>query len=197
MTSGNHEDFIDLEGMAAGDTDVLLCVYNLYRDRIYAFAYRMLGVQATAEDITHETFLTLIQNPEKYDPVRSSILTFLCLIARTRILKHFRRLGLEAEEGVDEQELHSIRDEYVSDPLSALLDRELETKVNEAIALLPPLQREVIILRKFQELSYYEISVITGTEVNVVKARLHRARQTLARKLAAYLKSKGEQYHEL
>ena len=90
-----------------------------------------------------------------------------------------------------------IKDADEVDPLSSLIDQELKKKIDEYIALLPPLQREVIVLRKFQELSYFEISIVTGTDVNVVKARLHRARQSLAKNLAPYMISEGERYHGL
>ncbi len=90
-----------------------------------------------------------------------------------------------------------LKNEYDTDPLSSLLDRELALKVNEAISLLPEFQREVIVLREFQELSYEDISIVTGTDVNVVKARLFRARQNLAKYLAPYMVLKGEEYHEM
>lgn len=78
------------------------------------------------------------------------MLTFLCTIARNHILNQFRRRSYEMEDNFDEQELALIKDEYEADPLSALIERELAAKIDEYIALLPPLQREVIVLRKFQ-----------------------------------------------
>lgn len=197
MTNNHNEDLISLKGIAEGDAEALLCVYDLYRDRIYGFVYRMLGVKAAAEDVTHEAFLILIQHPQKYQPERSSIFTYLCMVARSCVLKRYRRRTYEVENIFDERELYSIRDRNEKDPLLSILSQELEDKINESIALLPPLQREVIILRKFQELSYNEISIVTGAEVNVVKARLHRARQTIIKNLAPYLELEKENCHEL
>jgi RNA polymerase sigma-70 factor (ECF subfamily) len=196
MTNHN-EDLIAVEGIKRGDTESFTRLYEKHRDQVYWFSYRMLGVQSTAEDVTHEAFLAVIQHPEKYQAERGSMLTFLCAIARNNILNRFRRCSYEIEEAFDEQEMALIKDEFEADPLSSLLKQELTAKVDEFIALLPPLQREVIILRKFQELSYSEISVVTGAEVNVVKARLHRARQSLAKSLAPYMSLKGARCHEL
>lgn len=182
-----NEDLIAIERIKKGDAEFFTRLYEKYRDKVYGFSYRMLGVQQAAEDVTHEVFLVLIQHPEKYQPRRGSMLTFLCAIARNNILNQFRRRSYEIEDGFGDQELSLMRDEYEPDPLSSLLEQELIAKVDEYIALLPPLQREVIILRKFQELSYNEISIVTDTEVNVVKARLHRARQSLAKSLAPYM----------
>jgi RNA polymerase sigma-70 factor (ECF subfamily) len=172
--TNRDEDLVLVERIRQGDAESFSRLYERYRDRVYGFSYRMLGIQSTAEDVTHEVFLVLIQSPEKYEAERGSMLTFLCTIARNYILNQFRRRSYEVEDSFDEQELALIRDEYEADPLSSLIEQELTAKIDEYIALLPPLQREVIILRKFQELSYFEISLVTGTDVNVVKARLHR-----------------------
>jgi RNA polymerase sigma-70 factor (ECF subfamily) len=195
--TNRDEDLVLVERIRQGDAESFSRLYERYRDRVYGFSYRMLGVQSTAEDVTHEVFLVLIQRPEKYEAERGSMLTFLCTIARNYILNQFRRRSYEIEDSFDEQELVLIKDEYEADPLSSLIQQELTAKIDEYIALLPPLQREVIVLRKFQELSYFEISVVTGTDVNVVKARLHRARQSLAKNLAPYMISEGERYYGL
>ena len=195
--TNRDEDLVLVERIRQGDAESFSRLYERYRDRVYGFSYRMLGIQSTAEDVTHEVFLVLIQSPEKYEAERGSMLTFLCTIARNYILNQFRRRSYEVEDSFDEKELALIRDEDEADPLSSLIERELTAKIDEYIALLPPLQREVIILRKFQELSYFEISLVTGTDVNVVKARLHRGRQSLAKNLAPYMISEGEHYHGL
>ena len=158
----------------------------------------MVGVQAIAEDVTQEAFLVLIEHPERYCPERGSLLTFLCAVARNHILYYLRRYGRVSEEEV-EQISHGFecRSEYETDPLAALLDEELAVEVNAAVNALPPLQREVIVLREFEELTYEEIAAVTSVEMNVVKARLHRARQSLTRHLAPYITLRGGRCHEL
>lgn len=194
----NNEDSNDLENAGRGDAEAFERLYKKYRDRVYGFAYRMLNVQSVAEDVTQEAFLILIEHPEKYQPERGSLLTFLCAVSRNAILNRFRNRNYAAEDDFEEPELYLLKDEYTPDPLLSLLERELMAKIDECITLLPPLQREVIVLRKFQELSYQEISVVTGSEINVVKARLHRARRSLAKNLAPYmLFEDGEHCYEL
>ena len=190
MTSQN-EDLTAIERIRKGDADSFAHLYEKYRDRVYGFAYRMLGTRSTAEDVTHDAFLVIIQHPEKYQAERGSVLTFLCVVARNNILNRFRRRGYEAEGGLDGAELEKEPEAQEYGPLASLLERELTSKVDECIAALPPLQREVIILRKFQELSYHEISEVVGADVSVVKARLHRARQSLAKSLAPYVNRGG------
>ena len=69
-------------------------------------------------------------------------------------------------------------------PLSKLLDEELSAEVRKAVADLPVLQREALILFEYEELSLAEIAAIVGADVGAVKARLHRARAQLRRMLA-------------
>ena len=74
-------------------------------------------------------------------------------------------------------------------PLHKLLDEELAVAVRKAIEELPPLQREALVLFEYEELPLREIAAVVGADVGTVKARLHRARQSLKQKLAPYLKS--------
>jgi RNA polymerase sigma-70 factor (ECF subfamily) len=183
---------------AEGDALAFGELYHRHRDRVYAFAYRMVRVQAIAEDVTQEAFLVLVEHPERYEVEKGSILTFLCAIARNQIRYHLRSNRREFE--IEDDQLSTIfenQTEVEKDPLRDLLDDELAAEVKAAINSLPLLQREVIVLREFQELSYEEIANVTGVELNVVKVRLHRARNSLARKLAPYLISAGDQCYEL
>ncbi len=191
------EDFVEIRRIAEGDAEAFSRLYDLYRNRVFGFAFRMLGSQSIAEDVTQEAFFVLIQYPERFRPELGSMITFLCAVARNLILNHFRKRGGEIEDFLDDEDLQLIESESEPDPLAALLDRELGAKIKESIALLPTLQREVIVLREYQELSYEEISIVVGAEVGVVKARLYRARKTLGKRLAPYLVSKREVCYEL
>jgi RNA polymerase sigma-70 factor (ECF subfamily) len=195
--TNSKEDLRDAERIAQGDAEAFTKIYNLYWQQVYGFAYRMSGDKQTAEDITHEAFLVLVKHPERYHPERGSMLTFLCAVARNCIFHHFRRRGYKIEDAFDEQSLPLVDKECQSNPLRYLLERELSEKVNDSIALLPVPQREVLVLREFQELSYEEIAAVVGEQVNVVKARLYRARQTLVKRLKPYMVSKGERFYEL
>ena len=182
---------------AQGNVAAFNELYRRYRDRVYAFAYRMAGAQTVAEDVIQETFLVLIEHPERYRPERASMLTFLCAIARNQIMYYLRQHQRNVEVDFEHVPTVEVTGELKRDPLQELLKEELAGEVNLAIADLPPLQREVIVLREFQELSYEEIATVTGVEVNVVKVRLYRARRSMAQRLAPYLISVGDECREL
>lgn len=184
-----------IERSACGDALAFTRLYQLYRDRVFGFALRMLGDFEAAEDVTHEAFFVLIKHPERYKSERGSLLTFLCGIARNHILLHWRRRGYQLEDQIeDDWEIASPTE--TQNPLNDFLNRERTELVAAALAALPVLQREALVLREFQELSYAEIASVTSTSIDVIKMRLRRARQSLSLRLSAYLNSE-EGPHEL
>lgn len=196
LVTSRDDDCDELAAIARGDAEAFDRVYKLYRDRVYGFAYRMLGSRVAAEDVTHEAFLVLIQHPTRYKAERGSVLTFLCAVARNHILKYFRRRGADALPEDAERAFEGAEGRE-PDPLSTLMDRELEAKVNQSVAALPIEQREVLVLREFEDLSYEEIAAVTGLSLSVVKVRLHRGRQALAKSLAPYMTGGEGGSHEL
>lgn len=142
-----------------------------------------------AEDITHDCFLSLIKQPENFNPARGSLKTYLYSAARNLSLKHFRTTARESTvEEFDDEPSIPIREQ----PLGRLLDEELSSKVKEAVFSLPPLQREALVLFQYEGLALSEIARIVGTDVGAVKARLHRARERLRNTLSPYLNSSRE-----
>ena len=152
--------------------------FDLHHRAVYRFAYRMTRRTDVAEDITQECFLTLVRHPERFDAARGSVRTFLFAIARNLVLKSFRDTresgGLEAAE-------------VASDPRDSM---EVSSAVERAVAGLPPLQQEALVLFEYEGVSLEEIAQITGADIGAVKARLHRARERLRRDLAP-LKVRG------
>ena len=195
---GNIEDK-SVEKAIDGDADAFNEVSLRLRDTVYNFACRMLGSTPAAEDITQETFMFLIERPEKYQPERgSSLSVFLCGVARNKIMHHLRRSGRHSEISTDtDDDYIEPKDENGQDPLEILLDRELALKVEESVAALPPSQREAIILRDLQEFSYEEIAEICGGNINTVKSRVHRARLSLARRMERYKAAGRKNCHEM
>lgn len=172
---------------AAGDEHAFSEIYRRHCRRVYGFVRRMTLSGAVAEEITHDTFMFLIERPKQFEQQRAALSTFLCAVARNLTLNYLRRKH-RGDVGFDDLENFDPANESPRDsPLENLLNKELSAQIDACVAALPPLQREVIILREYEELSYEEIALVVGAESSVVKARLHRARQNLAKSLAAYL----------
>jgi RNA polymerase sigma-70 factor, ECF subfamily len=169
-----------------GREAAFLELYERHRDAVFRFAYRLLGSVELAEDVTHDCFLSLLRRPASFDPRRASLKTYLLAATRNLAMKHFR--SLRGEDALEEL-TNEPSGPKAREPLRRLLDEELAVAVRQAIDELPPLQREALVLFEYEELPLSEIAAIAGTDVGTVKARLYRARQSLKKRLAPYIKS--------
>lgn len=179
-------DELLLERAKGGDQAAFEELYERHRNAVFGFAYRLLGSVETAEDVTHDCFLSLIRRPDGFAASRAELRTYLYGAARNLALKYFRNAG--REDALDELTLEPpvpVREQ----PLNRVLDEELSQKVQEAVTSLPPLQREAIVLFEYEGLALSEIADIVGSDVGAVKARLHRARERLRSRLRPYLNS--------
>lgn len=174
---------------AQGNRAAFQVLYQRYRDPIFRFAYRMLGSVEAAEDVAHDCFLSLIRQPERFDSTKASFRTYLYVAARNQAAKQYSSFGRDAAlDDLSEEPTAADRDA----PMAQVLDDELASKVADAIAILPPLQREALVLFEYEELSLAEIGEIVGVDANTVKARLFRARQNLRTKLERYFRAGRE-----
>ncbi len=135
----------------------------------------MSGSAAEAEDITQEVFVTLLRHPDRFDAARGPLRAFLLGIARNLALKRWRRA--HRLEPLDDDEA------FVAEPL-AVERLEIGELVARAVRALPRLQREVVILAEYEQLSLEEIARTVDATVGSVKSRLHRGRENLRRMLA-------------
>jgi len=161
-----------------GGEKAFLAIYHRHRSSVFQFAWRLTSSQSLAEDVTQECFLALVRGAA-FDGDRGTLRTYLFGIARYLVLRRLRVSGHEAEETTEAA--------APTDLLGDLLEAERLELLAGAIAKLPVLQREAIVLFTFEELSLEEIAKITGVDAGTVKSRLHRARESLRSALAPLL----------
>ncbi|MEK6282658.1 MAG: RNA polymerase sigma factor [Acidobacteriota bacterium] len=188
MPDRNTDELL-LEKAGAGDPAAFLQLYERHRASVFRFSYRLAGSVETAEDITHDCFLSLIRKPGNFVAGRASLRTYLLSAARNLWYKQLRTLGRELalDEFADDQFVEVSRQ-----PLRRVLDDELSSKVKDAVSSLPPLQREALVLFEYEGLALSEIANLVGTDVGAIKARLHRARERLRSTLQPYLNTTRE-----
>lgn len=160
-----------------GDESAFLELYHRHRTPVFRFAWRLAGSIAAAEDVTQECFLALLQGTG-FDERRGPLRTYLFGVARHLSLK---RLRVREGEEVD------VETAGRQDPLEDMLRAERCDLVGRAVASLPALQKEALILFEYEEFSLEEIASMVGVDAGAVKARLSRARESLRRKLAPCL----------
>ena len=164
-----------LKQAADGDTTAFQILYERYRDPIFRFSYRLLGSVEAAEDVAHDCFLSLIRKPGRFDASKASLRTYMYAAARNLAAKRYNSF---ARETAIEEMPDAFHAAERHGPMAQVLENELSGEVEQAIASLPPLQREALA----------EIASVVGAGANTVKARLFRAREKLRARLDRYFR---------
>ncbi|MGB3341841.1 MAG: RNA polymerase sigma factor [bacterium] len=160
-----------IEEALANSEDACQRILNLYKGRIFSYVYRMVRNYHDAEDITFDTFIKCFRALARFDTTKK-FSTWLFTIAHNTTLDFFRK-NKQQYEYFDEQ--HGVIDDHAE----KLEKKKKMEKIEKALAKLPPLDRELIILFHKEEYSYQEISEILEIPVTTIKTRLHRARKKL------------------
>jgi RNA polymerase sigma factor (sigma-70 family) len=184
---GNHEQR-QVARAAAGDEGAFRNLFDQHHEALFRFAYRLTGSTDAAEDIAQDCFLRLIEQ-DRFDPARGTL--------RQYLYGTVRNLARQRWQTADRHVSWDDESEDDSRPLpDAMIAAEVSDAVQAALDLLPPLQREAIVLFEFEELSLEEIAAVAGADIGTVKSRLHRARERLRRLLAEYRSPCGKERYE-
>ena len=143
-----------------------------YRQPIYAFYRRRVLDHARAEELTQETFLVLLRAAGRYQP-RALFRTYLYAIAFRILSADRRKAALRAFFF-----LPARNHEPSGSPAA-----EEVLWLRQALARLEKTDREILLLREFEQFSYAEIGELLRLPVNTVRSRLFRARMALREKL--------------
>lgn len=162
-----------IEQALNNDEDACQKILNLYKGRIFSYVYRMVRNFHDAEDITFDTFIKCFKALARFDTSKK-FSTWLFTIAHNTTFDFFRKNKQEYEY-LDER--HAVKDDFVQEHEKK---RKME-KIDQALAKMPALDRELVILFHKEEYSYQEISEILKIPITTIKPRLHRARKKLSR----------------
>src|SRR5881392_3667415 len=168
-----------VELVLADDQDAFAVLVERYKDAVQNLAYRMLSNSTEAEDVTQETFVRAYTQLATYKPAHK-FSTWVLSIASHLAIDQLRRRRFLALPLDDVPFLEWIVDAGVG-PEQSALQGEQQDEVQTYLQRLPGKYRAVIVLRYWYDFSYEEIARTLDLTPALVKARLHRARELLAR----------------
>jgi RNA polymerase sigma-70 factor (ECF subfamily) len=174
-----HQD-VELVGKAqTGDREAFEALYRRHVRKVYNLVHRVVGAQ-DAEEVTQEVFYQVYRNLESFEN-RSSFYTWIYRVATNVSLQHAKRQARHRREGPLEKVPDATLAAAVrhTGPEKEAEQRATYRDLERAIDRLPPNQRNVLVLGPIQGHSYEQIASILGTNEEVVKGRLHRARENL------------------
>jgi len=152
-----------------GSSEAFSELFLRYKQPIYGFFQRRVAESAQAEELTQETFVALLRAAARYQP-RALFRTYLYAIGFKILCAHRRKAAFRATFF---GQRNSALDPAKRDATESGL------WVRRAVEKLEPMDREILLLREFEQLSYAEIADLLRLPLNTVRSRLFRARTAL------------------
>jgi RNA polymerase sigma-70 factor (ECF subfamily) len=195
VTSNNPEEPSDheaIERARGGDHEAFKVLVVRYQGRALRLAQRVLKDDEKARDAVQEAFLKVYRSLDRFEG-RSSFYTWLYRLVLNLCLDMRRRDRSDREVEWTEERAHladpadagqgAFLEAGDGGPAGALERAEIRERVAAAIEQLPDMQRETLILREVEGLSYQEIAEALGISKGTVMSRLHYARKKLQARL--------------
>jgi RNA polymerase sigma-70 factor (ECF subfamily) len=173
------DDDTIIEKLAQGDRGALRALYERHGEFVYRVAFRFLGNEEDARDITQSVFVTMLESAHRYRP-EAKLTTWIYRIVVNRCLNHRSRAGRRLRTSLSDHDFEKIQDAEENRP-DRIVDRaERHARLSAAMRRLPQRQRMALILR-FEGQRYEEIARALGCSKKSVESLLLRARRSLAK----------------
>jgi RNA polymerase sigma-70 factor (ECF subfamily) len=168
-----------LAGFVEGQDRMFTQLVQRYERRLYGFIYRMVGHEADAADLFQETFVRAWRNADSFES-RGSFRAWLYAIAlnvcRSHRAKQSRQPATTRDPPVDLPNGSPLPDTH-------LASAEIGSRIARAVADLPDEQREVFVLKAYQDMAFVDIAAALRRPIGTVKSQMRYALQKLRRVL--------------
>ncbi len=161
------------------NADQYEAIFHKMRDKLYRYALRFVKDGESAEDVVQDVMYKLWQKRQEVDAIEN-LEAWLMVLTRNRALDILRKVK---DNQVNIDEAYTISDQAPI-PDKLMENADLMTQLNECLNQLPEKQRTVFHLREIEQMTYEEISAMTGFNLDDVKVSLFRARKHMQRMLS-------------
>ena len=157
-----------------GDSDAISALVERYKDKLYTSIYLLVKDKYLAEDFFQDTFFKIIDTLQtgKYNE-EGKFLPWAMRIAHNLCIDHFRKVKrkppIQTKDNWDIFESINLCEPGADD---RIVKRQEHSELRKLIDLLPEEQREVIVMRHYADLSFKEISSLTGCSINTSLGRM-------------------------
>ena len=177
MANVQTSDASLVKNYIAGDENSLSILINRHQSKIYGFIYSKLSDRDIADDIFQDTFIKVIKTlkSNSYNE-EGKFLPWVMRISHNLIIDHYRRnKKMPMFRETEEFSIFSIMSDNVPNIESQLITSQVENDLRKLIEELPEDQKEVLVMRMYQDLSFKEISELTGVSINTALGRMRYA----------------------
>ena len=177
MANVQTSDALLVKNYIAGDESALSILINRHQSKIYGFIYSKLSDRDIADDIFQDTFIKVIKTlkSNSYNE-EGKFLPWVMRISHNLIIDHYRKnKKMPMFRETEDFSIFSIMSDNVPNIESLLITSQVESDLRKLIEELPEDQKEVLVMRMYQDLSFKEISELTGVSINTALGRMRYA----------------------
>ena len=170
-----------IQAIRSGSGEAIQTVMNAYAKLVWSVAGAVLGQAASIQDVEEcvaDVFIYLWQNPDKFDPQRGKLKTWLALVARSQAIDRYRVLTRQMETPLEDAVLAGTAG--IVDGILAQEDRQ---RLRQELLTLPEQDREILLRRYYYAQKPKEIALAMGLPVKGVENHLYRTKQRLRRRM--------------
>ena len=181
MANVHTPDALLVKSYVAGDETALSTLINRHQSKIYGFIYSKISDRDITDDIFQDTFIKVIKTlkSNSYNE-EGKFLPWVMRIAHNLIIDHFRRnKKMPMFRETDEFSIFSIMTDNSMTIENQMISEQVEKDLKKIIEELPEDQKEVLVMRIYQDLSFKEISELTGVSINTALGRMRYALMNL------------------
>ena len=187
--SPDPSDAILMSRIRSRDSEALQQLYDRHSAIVFALCVRMLRDRNEAEDVMLEVFWELWDRASRYDASRSSPLTYLMRVTRSRLIDRLR--ARRSRQNAEMASVESVSpsdfgtDDSGTEPLAGTLRTEQHALVKQAMAELTPDQRQAVEMAFFDAMTHTEIAEQLKQPLGTIKSRIRQALSRLRQSLNA------------
>ncbi len=177
MANVQTSDALLVKNYIAGDENSLSILINRHQSKIYGFIYSKLSDRDIADDIFQDTFIKVIKTlkSNSYNE-EGKFLPWVMRISHNLIIDYYRKnKKMPMFRETEDFSIFSIMSDNVPNIESQLITSQVESDLRKLIEELPEDQKEVLVMRIYQDLSFKEISELTGVSINTALGRMRYA----------------------
>lgn len=194
MASDDLPDEALMRRYQSGDASAFAALMRRHLGRLFNFIARHTGNKATAEDLSQEVFMRVVERAADFKH-EARFTTWLYTIARNQCIDHLRKAALRRHPSLDDggpgSDRTPLKERLENESVGtsaerAAMDKEVRERILGGLARLPDEQREVFLLREVSCLPFQEIALVTGVPENTVKSRMRYALERLRENMGDY-----------
>lgn len=169
---------------ANGNNEAFDALLERHKSRVLSYILQLTANRQLAEDIFQETFVKAIMTIRQGNYTESGkFAAWINRIARNLVIDHFRQIKSEAAVSTDDGDIDILNRRELSDSTveDDLIDLQIRDDVRQLIRRLPAVQRQVLVMRYYRNLSFKEIAETTNVSINTALGRMRYAIMNMRR----------------